>query len=72
MDKLVKNDDETRNEMAMMEWMVMVALWCIQEDPSLRPYMGMVILMLERVVEVPVPPLSFLLSPRVSGGPRCC
>ena len=62
LDKLVKNDDETRNEMAMMEWMVMVALWCIQEDPSSMPYMGMVILMLERVVEAPVPPCPFPFS----------
>ena len=53
---------EARNEMAMLEWIVMVALWCIQEDPSLRPYMGMVILMLERVVEVPVPPCPFPFS----------
>ena len=62
LDKLVKNDDEARKYMGMLERVVMVAIWCIQEDPSLRPSMGMVILMLEGVVEVPVPPCPFPFS----------
>nr|CAN83565.1 hypothetical protein VITISV_030378 [Vitis vinifera] len=62
LDKLVKNDDEVRKYMGMLERVVMVAIWCIQEDPSLRPSMGMVILMLEGVVEVPVPPCPFPFS----------
>ena len=62
LDKLVKNDDEARKEMRMVEWAVTVAIWRNQEDPSLRPSMGMVILMLEGVIEVPVPPYPFPFS----------
>ncbi|PRQ35358.1 putative protein kinase RLK-Pelle-SD-2b family [Rosa chinensis] len=39
-----------------LEETVMIALWCIQEDPSLRPTMRKVVQMLEGVVEVHVPP----------------
>ncbi|XP_062011873.1 G-type lectin S-receptor-like serine/threonine-protein kinase LECRK3 [Rosa rugosa] len=39
-----------------LEETVMIALWCIQEDPSRRPTMRKVVQMLEGVVEVPVPP----------------
>ena len=62
LDKLVKNDDEARKDMGMVERAVRVAIWCIQEDPSLRPSMGTVILMLEGVIEVPVPPYPFPFS----------
>ncbi|KAK2988281.1 hypothetical protein RJ640_016861 [Escallonia rubra] len=42
--------------------MVKVALWCIQEEPSLRPSIKKVLLMLEGTVDIPVPPspTSFL------------
>ncbi|KAK3006517.1 hypothetical protein RJ639_015781 [Escallonia herrerae] len=42
--------------------MVKVALWCIQDEPSLRPSMRKVLLMLEGTVDIPVPPspTSFL------------
>nr|GEW95940.1 G-type lectin S-receptor-like serine/threonine-protein kinase LECRK3 [Tanacetum cinerariifolium] len=36
--------------------MVRVGLWCIQEDPSIRPSMKKVLLMLEGSIEIPVPP----------------
>ncbi|KAH9740954.1 reverse transcriptase Ty1/copia-type domain-containing protein [Citrus sinensis] len=36
--------------------LVMVSIWCIQEDPSLRPTMRKVSQMLQGVVEVDVPP----------------
>ncbi|RVW93667.1 G-type lectin S-receptor-like serine/threonine-protein kinase LECRK3 [Vitis vinifera] len=62
LDKLVKNDDEAGKDMGMLERVVMVAIWCIQEDPSLRPSMGMVILMLQGVVEVAVPRSPFPFS----------
>ncbi|XP_062083930.1 G-type lectin S-receptor-like serine/threonine-protein kinase LECRK3 [Humulus lupulus] len=55
---LVENDDEALEEMKMVEKYVMVALWCIQEDPSLRPTMKKVMLMLEGSVKVSAPPLS--------------
>ncbi|XP_042493225.1 G-type lectin S-receptor-like serine/threonine-protein kinase LECRK3 [Macadamia integrifolia] len=45
-----------------LDRMVRVGIWCIQDDPSLRPSMKKVVLMLEGTVEVPVPPspTSFL------------
>nr|POE49861.1 g-type lectin s-receptor-like serine/threonine-protein kinase lecrk1 [Quercus suber] len=39
-----------------LEKMVQVGLWCIQEEPALRPSMKSVVLMLEGITEVPVPP----------------
>uniref|UniRef100_A0A803PX13 Serine-threonine/tyrosine-protein kinase catalytic domain-containing protein n=1 Tax=Cannabis sativa TaxID=3483 RepID=A0A803PX13_CANSA len=61
---LVENDDEAMMEIKMVEKYVMVALWCIQEDPSLRPTMKKVMLMLEGSVKVSAPPLpnSFISS----------
>lgn len=38
---------------------VRVALWCIQEDFSLRPSMGKVVQMLEGVMHIPDPPVSY-------------
>nr|DAD40009.1 TPA_asm: hypothetical protein HUJ06_014332 [Nelumbo nucifera] len=38
-----------------LERMVTVGLWCIQDEPSLRPSMK-VVLMLEGTVEIPIPP----------------
>ncbi|KAG6437717.1 hypothetical protein SASPL_102643 [Salvia splendens] len=45
----------------------LVAVWCIQDDESTRPSMGMVVKMLEGVVEVTVPPPPKLLQALVSG-----
>ncbi|KAL3649567.1 hypothetical protein CASFOL_005970 [Castilleja foliolosa] len=45
----------------------LVAVWCIQDDESMRPAMGMVVKMLEGVVEVVVPPPPKLLQALVSG-----
>uniref|UniRef100_A0A803PX25 Receptor-like serine/threonine-protein kinase n=1 Tax=Cannabis sativa TaxID=3483 RepID=A0A803PX25_CANSA len=61
---LVENDDEASQDMKRVEKYVMVALWCIQEDPSLRPTMKKVILMLEGTIEVSIPPdpTSFISS----------
>ena len=61
---LVENDEEALNEKKRMEKYVMIALWCIQEDPSLRPTMKKVVQMMEGVVEVSVPPdpSSFISS----------
>ncbi|XP_009366381.2 G-type lectin S-receptor-like serine/threonine-protein kinase LECRK3 [Pyrus x bretschneideri] len=36
--------------------MIKVALWCVQDEPSLRPSMKKVLLMLEGTVEIPIPP----------------
>ncbi|KAG8391302.1 hypothetical protein BUALT_Bualt01G0173800 [Buddleja alternifolia] len=56
LNKLVENDEEAMNDMKSVERLVMVGIWCIQEDPSLRPSMRRVAQMLEGVCEVSVPP----------------
>ncbi|PRQ49141.1 putative protein kinase RLK-Pelle-SD-2b family [Rosa chinensis] len=38
------------------ERVIKVGLWCIQDEPSLRPYMKKVLLMLEGTVDIPIPP----------------
>ncbi|XP_048425920.1 G-type lectin S-receptor-like serine/threonine-protein kinase LECRK3 [Pyrus x bretschneideri] len=62
--QLFKNNDEAMHDMKMVEKYVMIAIWCIQEDPSLRPNMKNVTLMLEGTVEVSAPPdpSSFISS----------
>ena len=47
------------NDMKRLERLVMVAIWCIQEDAALRSIMRKVTQMLEGVVEVSVPPRPF-------------
>ncbi|GKU87795.1 hypothetical protein SLEP1_g2135 [Rubroshorea leprosula] len=56
LDRVVENDEEAINDMTKVERLVMIAIWCIQEDPSLRPPMRQVTQMLEGVVQVPMPP----------------
>ncbi|KAL5720178.1 non-specific serine/threonine protein kinase [Ranunculus cassubicifolius] len=61
---LVINDTAAKNDGKNLERLVMVALWCIQEDPSLRPSMKKVIQMLEGAADVSMPPdpASFMSS----------
>ncbi|CAJ2634778.1 unnamed protein product [Trifolium pratense] len=40
----------------VLENMVKVALWCIQDDPLIRPTMKGVVLMLEGVTDIAIPP----------------
>lgn len=56
LDALVENDTDALNDRGKLERFVQVAIWCIQEDPTLRPTMRMVTQMLEGVVEVAIPP----------------
>lgn len=49
-DELVEFDKEALNDANRVERFVMIAIWCIQEDPSLRPTMKKVTQMLEGVV----------------------
>ncbi len=56
---LVEYDEQALDDRKNLERFVMVAFWCIQEDPSLRPTMRRVIQMLEGVVEVLIPPCPF-------------
>ncbi|KAL8162651.1 hypothetical protein V2J09_014140 [Rumex salicifolius] len=53
---LVDNDMEALADKIRLERFIMVALWCIQEDPNLRPTMKQVNSMLEGVVQVCAPP----------------
>ncbi|XP_058185859.1 G-type lectin S-receptor-like serine/threonine-protein kinase LECRK3 [Rhododendron vialii] len=58
--KLVGEEEEV--DMRKLERMVKVGLWCIQDEPSLRPLMKKVLLMIEGTVDIPIPPCptSFL------------
>ncbi|KAM4073105.1 hypothetical protein ACB094_11G192100 [Castanea mollissima] len=62
LDKLIENDEEASNDMKRLERLVIVAIWCIQEDPSLRPSMKKITQMLEGVIEVFVPPSPSLYN----------
>ena len=52
--KLVGDDEEVDEK--QLERMVRVGLWCILDEPTLRPSMKKVLLMLEGTVEIPIPP----------------
>ena len=56
LDALVEYNVEALADREKLERFVMLAIWCIQEDPSLRPTMRRVTQMLEGVVKVLVPP----------------
>ncbi|KAM7497580.1 hypothetical protein LguiA_021994 [Lonicera macranthoides] len=66
---LVENDVEALNDMKILERYVMVGLWCIQEDPFLRPSMRKVTQMIEGFDEVIPPPCPYPFSP-VTMGPK--
>lgn len=56
----VYNTEEARR-------VALVAVWCIQDDEAMRPTMGMVVKMLEGLVEVSVPPPPQMLQALVNG-----
>ncbi|PRQ49149.1 putative protein kinase RLK-Pelle-SD-2b family [Rosa chinensis] len=60
LDKLVEEDENV--DLKTLERMVKVGLWCVQDDPALRPFMKNVILMLEGTMDIPVPPCPELPS----------
>ncbi|OWM73446.1 hypothetical protein CDL15_Pgr026545 [Punica granatum] len=64
LDLIVEGDEETLGDMSRVRRFVMIAMWCIQEEPSMRPSMKKVTQMLEGVVEVSIPPgpFSFISS----------
>nr|DAD29982.1 TPA_asm: hypothetical protein HUJ06_031450 [Nelumbo nucifera] len=62
LDALVENDTDAMNDMIRLERLVKVAIWCIQEEPSLRPTMKKVTQMLEGIIEVSIPPCPFPFS----------
>ncbi|GAB4850448.1 hypothetical protein Ancab_029752 [Ancistrocladus abbreviatus] len=58
-DLLVGNDEEARFDIKTVERYLMIAFWCIQEDPSQRPLMKKVTQMMEGAMEVSAPPNPF-------------
>ncbi|AET01339.2 G-type lectin S-receptor-like Serine/Threonine-kinase RLK1, putative [Medicago truncatula] len=62
LDALVEGDNEALEDKENLEKLVMIALWCVQEDPCLRPTMRNVVHMLEGTVEVQVPPYPSPIS----------
>ncbi|KAK4753688.1 hypothetical protein SAY87_001792 [Trapa incisa] len=64
LDEIVVGDEEAAEDMKRVRRFVMIAMWCIQEDPSLRPPMKKVTQMLDGAVEVAIPPepSSFISS----------
>ncbi|EOY32486.1 CCHC-type integrase, putative [Theobroma cacao] len=66
LDALVENDTDALNDRGKVERFVQVAIWCIQEDPSLRPTMRKATQMLEGVVEVPIPPCPYTTTVKFS------
>ncbi|KAK9095487.1 hypothetical protein Scep_026956 [Stephania cephalantha] len=56
---LIGDDDEEAKNDRRFERMVMVAIWCVQDDSSLRPSMRKVLQMLEGPADVPTPPDPF-------------
>ncbi|KAF7809420.1 G-type lectin S-receptor-like serine/threonine-protein kinase LECRK2 [Senna tora] len=48
-------------EWKTLERMVKVGLWCVQDNPTLRPSMKNVILMLEGLKDIPIPPSLVLV-----------
>ncbi|KAF8666118.1 hypothetical protein HU200_053833 [Digitaria exilis] len=55
-DFLVEGDDEATFDLKKVDRYVVVALWCLQEDPTMRPTMLKVTQMLDGAVAIPTPP----------------
>ena len=62
-DALVGDDKEALDDRGNLEKLVMIAIWCVQEDP--RPTMRKVTQMLEGVVEVQAPPYPSSFSSQI-------
>ncbi|KAL8262950.1 hypothetical protein R6Q59_024299 [Mikania micrantha] len=62
LDMFVKDDLEALDDIEKLTTYMMVGLWCVQENPSLRPTMKKVILMLEGEIEVTEPPCPFSVN----------
>ncbi|XP_076912109.1 G-type lectin S-receptor-like serine/threonine-protein kinase LECRK2 [Bidens hawaiensis] len=56
LDAFVENDSEALNDLEKLTTFIMVGLWCVQENPLVRPTMKRVIQMLEGGIEVTEPP----------------
>ncbi|XP_050225137.2 G-type lectin S-receptor-like serine/threonine-protein kinase LECRK4 [Mercurialis annua] len=54
---IVSHDHELLEDFTRFERMVMVGLWCVCPNPTLRPSMNNVILMLEGTTQAGIPPI---------------
>jgi serine/threonine protein kinase len=59
LDKIVRGEEVDKTT---LENMIKIGLWCIQDEPALRPSMESVLLMLEGITEVSVPPCPATMS----------
>ncbi|XP_031281152.1 G-type lectin S-receptor-like serine/threonine-protein kinase LECRK3 [Pistacia vera] len=60
--ELIQLVGDEKVDLKQLERMMKIALWCIIDEPSLRPSMKKVLLMLEGTVDFPMPPnpISYL------------
>ncbi|KAH7657948.1 S-receptor-like serine/threonine-protein kinase protein [Dioscorea alata] len=68
---LVGNDAEALADFDGVMRFLMIAIWCIQEDPSQRPIMRRVNQMLDCAIVVPPPPSPYSSSERFTRSPDC-
>ncbi|KAF8715065.1 hypothetical protein HU200_027612 [Digitaria exilis] len=54
----IEGDEEAIINMKTVERFIRVALWCIQDEPAMRPTMHKVIMMLDGAIEAPQPPID--------------
>lgn len=52
-DKLVGSEEV---DMKTLEGMISLTIWCIQDEPALRPPMKKVLHMLQGIIDIPIPP----------------
>ncbi|XP_076912106.1 G-type lectin S-receptor-like serine/threonine-protein kinase LECRK3 [Bidens hawaiensis] len=69
LDAFVENDSEALNDLEKLTTFIMVGLWCVQENPLVRPTMKRVIQMLEGGIEVTEPPCPCPLANHEKGHP---
>lgn len=58
----VEDDEEAIFNIRKVERFVAVALWCLQENPTMRPNMLKVTQMLDGAVAIPTPPDPYQVS----------
>ncbi|KAL9438867.1 hypothetical protein AB3S75_024520 [Citrus x aurantiifolia] len=67
LDVLVDSDEPAMADRSRLQKWLMIAMWCIREDPSIRPTMKVVLQMLGGLLEVPNPPCPSSFSIAVTG-----
>ncbi|KAK7406302.1 hypothetical protein VNO78_07925 [Psophocarpus tetragonolobus] len=59
MDVVVEKDEEALFDNGRLQKWIKIGIWCLNEQPEMRPTMGTVMQMLESFVQVPNPPPPF-------------